>query len=68
MVDMHYADPSKALMLAKALNVYPSKVFLVGCQPEYVDDAVEGLRPSVERGRSAGGERGSDTCPRTFER
>ena len=49
LVDMHYADPSKVLMLAKALNVCPPKVFLVGCQPEYVDDAVEGLRPSVER-------------------
>lgn len=49
MVDMHYADPSKVLSLAKALNVCPPKVFLVGCQPEYVDDAVEGLRPPVER-------------------
>ncbi len=49
MVDMHYADPSKVLILATALNVCPPKVFLVGCQPEYVDDAVEGLRPSVER-------------------
>lgn len=49
LVDMHYADPSKVLILAKALNVCPPKVFLVGCQPEYVDDAVEGLRPSVER-------------------
>lgn len=49
LVDMHYADPSKVLMLAKALKVCPPKVILVGCQPEYVDDAVEGLRPSVER-------------------
>ena len=49
MVDMHYADPSKVLALAKALNVCPPNVFLVGCQPEYVDDAIEGLRPSVER-------------------
>ncbi|MCY7346712.1 MAG: hydrogenase maturation protease [Pyrinomonadaceae bacterium] len=49
MVDMHYADPSKVLSLAKALNVCPPKVFLVGCQPEYVDDAVEGLRPPVKR-------------------
>jgi hydrogenase maturation protease len=48
MVDMHYADPSKVLLMAKALNVCPPKVFLVGCQPEYVDDAVEGLRPPVE--------------------
>ena len=49
MVDMHYADPSKVLMLAAALNVCPPKVFLVGCQPEYVEDAIEGLRPPVER-------------------
>jgi hydrogenase maturation protease len=49
MVDMHYADPSKVLLMAKALNVCPAKVFLVGCQPEYVDEAVEGLRPPVER-------------------
>ncbi|HXH69984.1 MAG TPA: hydrogenase maturation protease [Pyrinomonadaceae bacterium] len=49
MVDMHYADPSKVLLMAKALNVCPPKVFLIGCQPEYVDDAVEGLRPPVER-------------------
>lgn len=49
MVDMHYADPSKVLLMARALDVCPPKVFIVGCQPEYVDDAVEGLRPPVER-------------------
>lgn len=49
MVDMHYADPSKVLVMARALNVCPPKVFLVGCQPEYVDDAIEGLRPPVMR-------------------
>jgi hydrogenase maturation protease len=49
MVDMHYADPSKVLLMAKSLNVCPPKVFLVGCQPEYVDEAIEGLRPPVER-------------------
>lgn len=49
MVDMHYADPSKVLLMARALNICPPKVFLVGCQPEYVDDAVEGLRPPVRK-------------------
>ncbi|MDQ3634585.1 MAG: hydrogenase maturation protease [Acidobacteriota bacterium] len=49
MVDMHYADPSKVLQLAKALDVCPPKVVLVCCQPEYVDEAVEGLRPPVEK-------------------
>ncbi len=49
MVDMHYADPSKVLLLARALNVCPPIVFIVGCQPEYVEDAVEDLRPPVKR-------------------
>lgn len=49
MVDMHYADPSKVLLMARALNVCPPRVFIVGCQPEYVEEAVEGLRPPVER-------------------
>lgn len=49
MVDMHYADPSKVLQLARALNVCPPLVFIVGCQPEYLEDAIEGLRPPVER-------------------
>ena len=49
MVDMHYADPAKVLQLARALNACPSTVFIVGCQPEYVEEAVEGLRPPVER-------------------
>lgn len=48
MVDMHYADPSKVLLMAKAVNVCPPIVYIVGCQPEFVDEAEEGLRPSVE--------------------
>ncbi len=49
LVDAHYADPSKALLLARALNVCPPQVFIVGCQPECCDAAVELLTPSVER-------------------
>ena len=45
----HYADPSKVLLMAQALKVCPPKIYLIGCQPEYVDDAVEGLRPPVAR-------------------
>lgn len=48
MVDMHYADPSKVLLMAKAVNVCPPIVYIVGCQPEFVDEAEEGLRQSVE--------------------
>jgi hydrogenase maturation protease len=49
MVDAHYADPSKVLLLARALNVCPPQVFIVGCQPAFVEDAFEGLSPAVER-------------------
>jgi hydrogenase maturation protease len=49
LADMHYMTPSKALLLAKALGVLPSKVFIVGCQPVEVDDIGIGLSESVER-------------------
>ncbi len=32
MADMHYINPLKALMLAKALNVYPANVLFLGCE------------------------------------
>ncbi len=38
LVDAHYADPSKVLILAQALNVLPPKVFLIGCQPQGFDE------------------------------
>lgn len=34
LADMHYTRPSKALMLAKALNMLPARSFLIGCQPQ----------------------------------
>lgn len=49
LVDKHYPDPSKVLLLARALKVCPPIVYIVECQPEYVDDAVEGLRPPVKK-------------------
>jgi hydrogenase maturation protease len=38
LVDAHYADPSKVLLLAKALGVLPERVFIVGCQPGGFDE------------------------------
>jgi hydrogenase maturation protease len=49
MVDAHYADPSKVLLLARALKVCPPQVFIVGCQPAFVEEAFEGMDPAVER-------------------
>ncbi len=49
LADMHYATPSKALILAKALGCLPPQVFIVGCQPDNVSDLGIGLSAPVER-------------------
>jgi hydrogenase maturation protease len=49
LVDAHYAGPAQVLLLARALHICPPQVFLVGCQPEFVEEACEGLTPAVER-------------------
>ncbi len=33
LADMHLATPERAMMLARALGVLPSKLLMVGCQP-----------------------------------
>ena len=47
LADMHYAKPSKALMLAQALDVLPARAVLVGCQPEDAERYGEGLSEPV---------------------
>lgn len=47
LVDAHYADPSKVLVLAAALKVLPRQVFLVGCQPETTEEMSEQLSSPV---------------------
>ena len=49
LADMHYATPSKAMILAKALGILPRSVFLVGCQPVDTDDLGIGLSDPVAR-------------------
>jgi hydrogenase maturation protease len=49
LADMHYATPSKALVLARALGVLPPRVFIVGCQPENADELGIGLSAPVAR-------------------
>ncbi len=48
LADAHYTEPSKVLVLAKALGVLPPKVFLVGCQPEGYDDLGAELSAAVK--------------------
>lgn len=38
LADAHYTEPSKVLTLARALEVLPPNVFLVGCQPAGYDE------------------------------
>ncbi len=49
LADAHYSDPSKVLILARALDVLPKKVFLVGCEPADYDELGAALSPAVAR-------------------
>ena len=49
LADMHFTTPSKALILAKALDVLPPRVFILGCQPAEADAPGIGLTAPVER-------------------
>ena len=49
LADMHYTTPTKALILAKALGVLPSTVFILGCQPTDADALGIGLSGPVTR-------------------
>ncbi len=49
MADMHYINPLKALMLAKALNVYPAKVLFLGCESAEHEEIGIGLSHSVSK-------------------
>ena len=45
--DMHLTEPSRVLLHAKALNVLPAHVWLVGCEPACTDEYVLQLSPAV---------------------
>lgn len=47
--DLHGAEPSQAMAMAKALGVLPRKVLVVGCEPGTVDELGIGLTEPVEQ-------------------
>lgn len=49
LVDMHYADPARALRLAAALGVKPAQVVVLACQPSQLNELTETMTPAVER-------------------
>jgi hydrogenase maturation protease len=53
LADMHYATPSKALILSKALGVLPPKSYLLCCQPADVSDLGIGLTEPVSQAATA---------------
>jgi hydrogenase maturation protease len=47
-IDMHMTVPSRALGLAKALGALPPVIYMVGCEPDKVDDLELSLSPPVD--------------------
>jgi hydrogenase maturation protease len=45
--DMHRAGPDRALLVARAAGVLPSRVWLVGCQPGETEEFSTDLSPAV---------------------
>jgi hydrogenase maturation protease len=49
-VDMHAAEPSRALALAHALGALPTEIVMVTCEPEETDDLSTELSGAVQAG------------------
>ena len=49
LADLHQAEPSRALILARALNVLPPRVLVLACEPLGTDELVIGLSTPVEQ-------------------
>jgi len=47
LADMHYTNPIRALMLAKALKVLPAEVYILGCEAAEHDDFAIGMTTVV---------------------
>ncbi len=45
--DLHFAEPSRVLRLARALGALPDHVLVVGCQPQRCEEFGEGLSRRV---------------------
>lgn len=48
LADMHYINPLKALMMAKALNVLPKEVLFLGCESTEHEEMGIGVSAAVE--------------------
>ena len=48
LADMHYTNPTRALMLAKALGVLPPYIYILGCEAQEHADFAIGMSEVVE--------------------
>ena len=48
LADMHYTNPTRAMMLAKAIGKLPSKTYIVACEPVHYDDFEMGMSDEVK--------------------
>jgi hydrogenase maturation protease len=48
-IDLHLAVPARALAVAKSLGALPPETFIVGCEPEEVDELAMSLSDAVSR-------------------
>ena len=49
MTEPHTTEPSRALVVAKALGVLPPKVFIVACEPEDCDELIMEMSEPVKQ-------------------
>ncbi len=47
-LDLHQADPARALRLAESFGTLPSRICVVACEPMQVDELTKALSPAVE--------------------
>jgi len=45
----HTTEPSRALVIAKALDVLPDKIYILACEPEDCDELTQELSEPVEK-------------------
>lgn len=49
LADMHYTNPVRALMLAKAINVLPAEVYILGCEALTTEGFEMGVSDEVKQ-------------------
>ena len=50
LADMHYTNPIRALMFAKALNILPKQIYILGCEAKFYNDFAIGMSDDVIKG------------------